>query len=81
MSGKESMAKKARTNQKRVQKTAKLGSGARFKALEKAVATGGAKNPGAVAAAIGRKSLGKAKFQKLASQGRKRTLRKGRGSK
>lgn len=51
---------------------AKLGSGARFKALEKKIARGGAKDPGAVAAAIGRKKYGKARFQKLASQGRKK---------
>ncbi len=41
-----------------------------FKKLEKEVAAGGARNPGAVAAAIGRKKYGKAKFQKAAAQGK-----------
>lgn len=50
----------------------RLGSGARFAALkEKISARGGARNPGAVAAAIGRKKYGKARFQKLAAAGRK----------
>ncbi len=40
-----------------------------FAKLEKKVAAGGAKNPGAVAAAIGRKKYGKAKFQKAAAKG------------
>lgn len=52
---------------------AKLGTGARFEALkEKIAAKGDVRNPGAVAAAIGRKKYGKAKFQKLAAAGRKR---------
>ena len=42
-----------------------------FKKLEKKVATGGATNPGAVAAAIGRKKYGKKKFQKAAATGTK----------
>jgi hypothetical protein len=47
-------------------KKAKLGSGKRFKALTKKV---GSK---ALAAYIGRKKYGKAKFQKLAAKGRRR---------
>ena len=51
-------------------KMPKLGSGARFKALEKKIAAkGDVRDPGAVAAAIGRKKYGKAKFQKLAKKG------------
>lgn len=51
---------------------AKLGSGARFKALKaKIAARGDVRDPAAVAAAIGRKKYGKAKFQKLAAAGRK----------
>jgi hypothetical protein len=51
----------------------RLGSGARFAALKsKIAARGGVRNPGAVAAAIGRKKYGKTKFQKLAAAGRKR---------
>jgi hypothetical protein len=49
---------------------AKLGSGARFKALTKKL-SGRVSNPKAVAAAIGRKKYGKAKFQKLAAKGKK----------
>lgn len=45
---------------------AKLGSGARFKALSKKVGSP------ALAAYIGRKKYGKARFQKLAAKGKKR---------
>lgn len=51
---------------------AKLGSGARFKSLTKKLAKKGAKDPKALAAYIGRKVLGKAKFQKLAAKGKKK---------
>lgn len=51
---------------------ARLGSGKRFKALKGKLARKGAKNPGALAAYIGRRKYGKAKFQKLAARGRKR---------
>ncbi len=51
-------------------KSNKLGGGGRFKQM---VAQG--KSP-ALAAYIGRKSLGKAKFQKLAAAGRKRASKK-----
>lgn len=52
---------------------AKLGSGARFKALVKKIAgKGKVKNPAAVAAAIGRKKYGKTRFQALAAKGRKK---------
>jgi len=53
-------------------KKAKLGSGARFKEVERSAAKSGASNPAAVAAAIGRKKYGKAKFQKLAAAGKKK---------
>ena len=53
---------------------AKLGSGARFKALKKKVGSA------AIAAHIGRKKHGKAKFQKLAAAGRKRRSKSYRGS-
>lgn len=51
-------------------KSNKLGGGGRFKQL---VAQG--KSP-ALAAYIGRKSLGKKKFQKLAAKGKKRSSKK-----
>jgi hypothetical protein len=50
---------------------AKLGSGARFKKLTKTLSRKGIKNPGALAASIGRKKFGAKKFQKLAARGRK----------
>lgn len=50
---------------------AKLGQGGRFAALKAKIAKEpGITNPGAVAASIGRKKLGKAKFQKLAAKGK-----------
>jgi len=49
-----------------------LGQGGRFKALKSALAKKGATNPGALAAWIGRKKYGKARFQKLAVRGKKK---------
>jgi len=48
----------------------KLGSGGRFKALKAKLAAKGATNPGALAAYIGRRKYGKAKFAKLAAKAR-----------
>lgn len=49
----------------------KLGGGGRFKKLERSLMRqGGVKDPGALAASIGRKKYGKKKFQKLAAAGR-----------
>jgi len=50
---------------------AKLGSGARFKAVEKSAAKSGAEDPAAVAAAVGRKKYGQKKMTKLAVKGKK----------
>lgn len=48
-----------------------LGGGGRFAALEgKLAKEPGITNPGALAASIGRKKYGKAKFQKLAAGGK-----------
>lgn len=52
-------------------KTPRLGSGARFKALTKKL-SGKVSDPKAVAASIGRKKYGKARFQKLAAVGKKK---------
>lgn len=53
-------------------KQPKLGSGARFAALKAKLAKKGkVSNPGAVAAAIGRKKYGNAKMQSMAAKGRK----------
>lgn len=57
-------------------KKPKLGSGKRFEALEEKLEKKGAKNPKALAASIGRKTLGKAKFQKLAAKGKTRAENK-----
>lgn len=50
----------------------KLGSGERFKAVERSAAKSGAANPAAVAAAAGMKKYGKAKMEKMAAAGRKK---------
>lgn len=51
----------------------KLGQGGRFAKLEGEIAAkGGVDNPAAVAASIGRKKYGKAKFAKLGAKGRKK---------
>ena len=58
-------------------KSMKLGMGGRFAKLEKSIAKKGkVSNPAAVAAAIGRKKYGKAKFQQMAAAGRKRASKK-----
>jgi HK97 family phage prohead protease len=48
----------------------KLGTGARFAKLKSSLAAKGARNPGALAAYIGRKKFGKGKFTKLAAKAR-----------
>jgi HK97 family phage prohead protease len=48
----------------------KLGSGARFAKLKSSLAAKGAKNPGALAAWIGRRKFGKKKFAGLAAKAR-----------
>jgi len=54
-------------------KKPKLGSGLRFKKLANSIARkGNIDNPGAVAAAIGRRKFGNEKMQKMAIKGRKR---------
>lgn len=62
----------ARAHQQEVQHSAKLGSGARFKAVEAAAAASGASNPGAVAAAAGRKKYGAKRFAAMGAAGRKK---------
>lgn len=51
---------------------AKLGSGARFKAVEASARKSGADDPAAVAAAVGRKKYGSKKMAQLSAKGRKR---------
>lgn len=50
----------------------KIGSGSRFKAVERSAAASGADNPAAVAAAIGRKKYGATRMADLAAAGRRR---------
>lgn len=50
----------------------KLGMGGRFAKLKGELARKGTEDPGALAAWIGRKNLGKARFQGLAAAGRRR---------
>lgn len=51
---------------------AKLGSGKRFAMLKRKLGRKGIRNPGALAASIGRKKYGKKRFAKLGARGRKR---------
>lgn len=68
------LAKRRATRKKaeKVEKTSKLGSGARFKAIEAEAKASGARNPAAVAASAGRKKYGKTKMTKMATAGRRR---------
>ena len=49
-----------------------LGEGSRFKAVAKSAKAAGAKDPDAVAAAVGRKKHGAAKMAKMAAKGRRK---------
>ena len=53
-------------------KSNKLGGGGRFAQVEAKAKAGGASNPAAVAAAIGRKKYGKKRFQAMAAKGKKK---------
>jgi len=59
------------STKKEEKKEAKLGSGERYKKLVGDLEKKGVKDPRALAAWIGRKKHGKAKFQKLAAEGKK----------
>lgn len=48
----------------------KLGSGKRFASLKQRLGRKGAKNPGALAASIGRKKYGTKRFAKLSVKGK-----------
>jgi hypothetical protein len=63
--------KAARNAYGQARKTTKPGEGSRFKAVEASAKAGGASDPGAVAAAVGRKKYGKKKFQAMATKGKK----------
>jgi hypothetical protein len=53
-------------------KKPKLGSGERFKEVERKAAASGARDPGAVAAAAGIKKYGVKKMEKMAHAGKER---------
>ena len=52
-------------------KKPKLGTGKRFSNLKKSLSKKGAKNPGALAAWVGRKKYGAKKFSSLSKKGKK----------
>jgi hypothetical protein len=55
----------------------RVGGGGRFQKLKASIgARGGVSDPGAVAAAIGRRKYGKGRFQKMAAKGRHRAAMK-----
>jgi hypothetical protein len=54
---------------------AKLGSGARFRAVAASARKRGARDPNAVAAVVGRRKYGKARMAKMAAAGRRRRKR------
>lgn len=56
---------------------APLGQGGRFAAVEASARASGARDPAAVAAAVGRKKYGKKKFAALGAKGRKASKKKG----
>jgi hypothetical protein len=63
--------RKARQQYKEAKKKP-LGEGSRFKAIENSAKLGGAENPAAVAASIGRKNYGQKKMTQLSIKGRKK---------
>lgn len=58
---------------------AKLGTGARFKAVAASARKSGARNPAAVAAVMGRKAHGSAQMAKWAAAGKKRRAKRATG--
>lgn len=66
------LAKRLAGHKPKLNVSAPLGQGGRFAAMEAKVSNEpGVRDPAALAAAIGRKSVGKKKFQALAVKGRK----------
>lgn len=65
----------------KTKKKPKLGSGKRFKTVAAAAKKSGARNPNAVAAAVGRKKYGKKKMAQMAATGRRRAAGKRKRSK
>lgn len=70
----QSQKKAARKAYTKTVNDSKLGSGTRFKVLEKSIKASGAKDPAAVAASVGRKKYGSEKMALLAKRGKKSKL-------
>jgi hypothetical protein len=64
---------------KKTARKPRLGSGKRFAKLKGQLARKGVRDPAALAATIGRRQLGAKKFNRLATQGRKRAAARRRG--
>ena len=60
----------------KMEKSMKPGGGGRFKKLKGKLARKGAKDPGALAASIGRKKYGDERFEEMAKHGKKMKARK-----
>lgn len=72
-------ARRRRTGGKRTgRKRPKLGSGKRFATLKGQLARRGARNPGALAAHIGRQRYGKTRMAQMSAAGRRRKSSKRR---
>ena len=72
MAREKSETTKKREALEKKRKSSKLGTGERFKAVEESAKLGGAKNPSAVAAMVGRKKYGQKKMTKMAVAGKKK---------
>ena len=82
MAGKGTGRKNSKGGSKKIVKPKPpLGTGDRFKAVERSAAAHGAADPAAVAAAVGRKKYGKAGMAALAAAGRKRAAAKRKAGK
>jgi hypothetical protein len=66
------------TMAKKKKQQPKLGSGKRFSNLEKSLKRQGAKNPGALAASIGRKKYGNKRMNQMARTGQRRAAKRGK---
>jgi hypothetical protein len=62
--------RRVREGGRRMARKPKLGSGKRFASLKQRLGKQGAKNPGALAAYIGRKKYGAKRFAKLGAKGK-----------
>lgn len=72
---------KVKTTGKTNGKSNALGGGGRFAQVEAEAAASGARDPAAVAAAVGRKKYGGKKMAQMAAKGRQRAEEKGEGKK